>query len=137
MKTLIGILVLLGLLGGVGYWNYERNVEAEEQVYRPFRGYSDGDVESMARAYRAEIERYRKEWREAREVRTRAAGTGHVDDRAREFERVQGNSTQIRALKRELAERQATLAELDQELGHRAAERDKMKLFLRRVLTFS
>ena len=39
------LLLLLGLLARYGAWNYQRNLEAEAQQVRPYRTYSDEQLE--------------------------------------------------------------------------------------------
>lgn len=129
------ILVLLVLVGGAGGWNYKRNLDLEAREHRPFKGYADQDLEALESAYRSEIEQYRERWQQARGHRASAADTGLVGERAREFERVQANSAVTRGLKRELADRQAFVAQIDREQKLREGERDKLKLHLRRLLS--
>ncbi len=134
-KTLLLLLVLLAIVGGAGAWNYQRNLEKEATIPRPWRGYSDADLHSMAEAYRSEVKQYSKAWEQARTQRASAAGTGHVDDRAREFDRVYAQGRKVRDLKSGLAEREVVLAELDEEQRLRAAEADRWALHLRRLTT--
>jgi hypothetical protein len=135
-KTLLLLLLLLGLLAGGGAYNYNRNLEKEAKVPRPWRGYADADIQSMADAYRAEVEQYSDAWEQARTRRTSAAGTGHVDARIREFDRVYAQGRKVRDLKSGLAEREVVLEQLDEELRLRESQADVWKLHLRRLTTF-
>jgi hypothetical protein len=135
-KQLALLVVLLAILGGAGYWNYQRNLAAEEQVPRPFKGYAEADLDSMAEAYRQEVEQYSKQWEAARAQRTSASGRGHLDDRAREFDRIYDHGREVRSLKSKLADRQVVLGQIEEELRLRRGEGDRRKVFLRRLLTF-
>lgn len=118
-RQLLLVLVLLALVGGAGAWNYDRNLKAEEALPRPWKGYSDADLQSMADAYRQEVEQYSKRWNTARGERTQARDRGLVGDAAREFERVQERGRRVRELKSEMAERQVALEEIQEEMGLR------------------
>lgn len=130
------LLVLLALLGGAGAWNYQRNLAVEEALPRPYKGYSDADLEAMTAAYEQEIEQYTKRWERASGQRMQASTRGLVGDAAQEFERVQGHSSEVRALKRDLAERQVTLDQIREELGYRGSLGKGWQLHLRRLTTF-
>ena len=42
------LIFLLVLLVGVSTWNYQRNVAIEEAKPRPYRSYSDAELEQLA-----------------------------------------------------------------------------------------
>lgn len=115
-RTLLLVLVLLVLLGGAGAWNYNRNLAAEEAVPRPWKGYSDADLQAMADAYRQEVEQYSKRWDAARGQRAQVRDRDLVGDAAREFERVQEQGRHVRELKGAMAERQVVLQEIREEI---------------------
>ena len=51
-KSQLGaLLLLLAMLGGYGVWNYQRNLEAEAQLVRPYASYSDEQLEQLLAAY--------------------------------------------------------------------------------------
>ncbi len=131
------VLLLLLLLGaaGAGAWNYQRNVELEKQVMRPYRGISDAELGSLRSAYEAEIEEFRRRYEQLSGYRPQVRDGRYFDQKVDEFERVQKVSVQVRAIGRELAEREGDLQRIAQEETLREGERDKLKLFLRRVLT--
>ena len=130
------LLIVLALAGGGGWWNYHRNLALELQKPRPFRSYSDGNLDSLEAAYRQEIEQLSASWETARTRRTGTRGHGLVGERADEFAAVQRVSAQTRALNRELADRRATMVQIEEEQGLRAGERDRVRVLLRRLLTF-
>lgn len=130
------LLVLLALLAGAGAWNYQRNLAVEEAMPRPYKGYSDSDLEAMAAAYDQEIEQYSSRWESARDQRFDARERGLVGERAREFERVQDRTRRIRDLKRELADRQATLEQIQEEIDYRRSLGRGWQRHWRRLTTF-
>ena len=134
--TLVLLLVVLVALVGAGAWNYQRNAAAEEQVFRPYQGYGDGDLEQLASAYRKEVETLTARYESARGGRSRVRDGGLLDQKVREFERVQRQSSSLRELSATLSQREATLAEIEAERQQRAKESDRLGLFIARVLTF-
>jgi len=132
---LLLLLVLLGMLGGVGTWNYRRNVAAEDRVPRPYRGYSDADLDKLAAAYQMEIDALRKQV-ERHGGRTTARDRAFAGDQIREFERVQRVSGAARELGYRVTERETSLAALEQEKALRAGEGDATRVFLRRLFTY-
>jgi hypothetical protein len=135
-KTLMSLLVLFLIVGGAGAWNYDRNLKKESQAPRPWKTYETADLEAMATAYEREIKRVEKGWEEARHQRATASGRGHVDDRAREFDRIYAQGKHVRDLKGKLAEHEVVLAEIREELSLRQRDGDAMKVHLRRLLTY-
>jgi hypothetical protein len=130
------LFVLLALAGGFGAWNYQRNVAAERAEPRPFRSYSDADLDSLTEAYRAEVDIYTKRY-EARTGRKVSINEHvHTDQKLREFARVQRISQGTRDLASQLAKRHVAIEQLDAERRKRAEERNVVKLFLKRLLTY-
>ena len=130
------LFALLALAGGFGAWNYQRNVAAERAKPRPFRSYSDADLDSLTEAYRAEVETYtnRYEARTGRKVSIHEHA--HTDQKLREFERVQRISQDTRDLVTQLAQRHEAIEQLDAERRKRVKEKDVVMLFLKRLLTY-
>ena len=50
------LLLLLALGAGAGGWNYQRNVEAENEKPRPYKAYSDEQLEQLYAAYGGQVE---------------------------------------------------------------------------------
>ena len=50
------ILILLAILCTAGGWNYHRNAVIDAAVTRPYRGYSDEELNQLASAYQVEVE---------------------------------------------------------------------------------
>lgn len=134
-RTLMLLLVLVGLVGGAGAWNYNRNLGEEEALPRPWKGYSEADLQALADAYRTEIEQYSSRWDRARTRRVQARDGGHLDDRAREFERAQAHGQRVRELKGALAERQVSLEQIEEELALRRSLGTGLQLHLNRLLS--
>jgi len=133
MRTVLGVVVLLVVIGGAGAWNYQRNLAAEEALPRPWKGYAIEDIQALKEAYTEEIEQYSKQWDAARRQRVQARDRDLVGDAAREFERVQGQAQRVRELGRELAEREATLEEIEEEIRLRKQLGSGWKLHWRRL----
>jgi hypothetical protein len=130
------LFVLLALAGGFGAWNYQRNLAAERAEVRPFRSYSDADLDSLSEAYRSEVETYTKRY-EARTGRKVSINEhAHTDQKLREFERVQRISRDTRDLVTQLARQYVAIEQLDAERRKRVKERNVFKLFLKRLLTY-
>jgi hypothetical protein len=129
------LTLLLALLCGLGAWNYRRNVEAEAAVPRPYRSYSEAQLEQLIAASRVSLEslvaRYEKVSGRSIEARDR----GFVGDQIKEFERVQSMSRSVRALGYEISESEGLLRELEAEKGRRGD--GALGLFLRRVFSYS
>ena len=135
-RSLMLLVVLLGLAVGVGGWNYKRNLDLESQVPRPWKGYAASDLEAMAAAYEREIDQYSSTWDEQRVKRAEASGRGHVDDRAREFDRIYAQGREVRQIKSRMADHEVVLAQIREELRLRDGEADVWKLHLRRLTKF-
>ena len=115
------LLVLLAILGGAGAWNYNRNLAEEEALPRPWKGYSDSDLEAIAGAYRQEIEQYSKQYEQASGRRVASGDNALVGDAAREFARVQKETSTLKRVRRELADREVVLGQLEEEIAYRAS----------------
>jgi hypothetical protein len=130
------LVVLLALMGGLGTWNYKRNLAAEQAELRPFRTYSDADLDSLTAAYRTEVEAYTRRYEALTGHKPQIRERTYTDQKIREFERVQRISQKTRDVVTELAKRHVALDQLDQERRKRAAERNAVVLFLKRLLTY-
>ena len=129
------VLVLLLLVGAVG-WNFHRNLEAERREFRPYRGYAEADIEALIEAFEEAAEESGSRYHGASERRTRAKATGDVMGNVKEFERVQNAGRATRDARARYADARASLEVLQEERSRRAAERSKLRLFLRRAFTF-
>ena len=134
-NTFVQLLLLLAIVGGAGGWNYHQNLEAEKREYRPYRGYSEEDLETLREAYAGHTDVTNERYQAALSKRTEARTMSLLGERVREFERVQGIARQKRDARDRLADSQATLQMIEQEARRRAQEQDALKLFFRRVFT--
>jgi hypothetical protein len=130
------LVVLLALAGGLGAWNYQRNVAAERAELRPFRTYSDADLDTLTAAYRAEVEAYTKRYEALTGRKVSIHEHVHTDQKLREFERVQRISQNTRDVVTQLAQRQVAIEQLDAERRKRAQERNVAMLILKRLVTY-
>jgi hypothetical protein len=131
----VALLLLLVIAAGAGAWNYRRNVALEDHDYRPFRGYTDEAIEQLIDAYENQHENRSQRLDSATSRNVKIQGKGHYDEQLREFERVQRISENTRSLRDGLAESQTSLKLLREEAAKRAAERQKLGLFFKRLLT--
>jgi len=132
--SVVPLLLLLAVLAGAGAWNYGRNAALEEEVYRPFRSYSDEAIEQLVDAYEGQRERSSKRFESAAGRKVNVEGKAYFGEQVQEFERVQRISRSTRALRDGLAESQTSLKLLSEEASKRARERQKLRLFFERLL---
>jgi hypothetical protein len=131
------LLLLLLVLVAAGAWNFKRNLDAEAEEYRPFRGHTDQQVADLLEAYEGRHEANSERWEAAASRRTSARGRGYFGEQVDEFERVQQAARQTRAARDAVAETQTTLKLLQEEEGRRAQERQKLQMFFKRLLTLN
>jgi hypothetical protein len=131
----LALLVLLVLVAGLGAWNYRRNLEREAGEYRPFRGYSDEELADLSEAYEQKKTTDTRRYEKAAARRVDAQTKGYFDEQVAEFERAQRVAGARKAAQGVLAESHTALELIEKEQRRRGQERDKLKLFLKRVLT--
>ena len=129
------LLLLLAIAGGAGAWNYQRNVAAEKAEYRPFRTYAEADLESLATAFRSDLDSSAGHYQAAKRGKVAVRDGALLGDQVREFERVQHISRRKRELAGRVAEQEAMLREVEKEQARRGAEKDKLKFFFKRENT--
>lgn len=127
------LLVLLALLVGVGYWNYQRNAAAQAEEVRPYRTVSQADLETLIAAYEAEIAQLEQRYER---VRGRGAPGSSTGDRFDAFEQAQQQGRAVREAGYALSEREASLAELREEQQRRAAAGEGLQRILKLAFTF-
>ena len=135
--ALVPVLFVLVVLLGLGGWNYHRNLQAEarDDRPRPFKGYAEEDLEAMRAAYEHEAAEFQKRYSAQDAKRQRSTGGGLMDENLEAFERAQASSGRLRELRADVADREARLRELEQELNYRSASLSGVKLHLKRLLT--
>ena len=129
------LMLLLALLCGVGTWNYRRNVEAEAAVPRPYRTYSEAQIDQLIAASRASLQGLVARYEKVSGNSIQARDQGFVGDQIKEFERVQSMSRSVRGLGYEISETEGLLRELEAEKRRRGDS--VVLLFLRRAFAYS
>lgn len=131
------LLLLLVIAGGAGGYNYHRNMQAEvaEGGPRPLQSYSDTELAALADAYRTEIEQFQTSVDTASQRRAVVQNGGGLQQRVRNFERVQANSGRQRALSGELIDRQVRLTAIEREQEQRTPEADTLAIHMKRLFT--
>jgi hypothetical protein len=127
------LLVLLAILGGAGSWNYKRNLAAEEAQPRPYKSYSDEQLDQLLTAYRGQIDELSSRYEEASGSRARQHDVQLLGEAVEQFNRVQRNSRAVRDLGSLLSKEQASLGVIEQEKALRSRLGGPAKIFLRRV----
>lgn len=136
--VLVLVLLGIGVLAAAGGWNYQRNVEAEQQAAaaRPMHGYSTADLEALADAYRQEISVHAARYASQKTKRAEARDRAYFDEQVHEFENVQKHSSQVREAGAELSVREADLARIEAELRARGGVESDLDRHLRLLFTF-
>ncbi len=131
------VVILLVSLCAAGGWNYHRNAVIEDSAPRPYRTYSDEELDQLVSAYRDEVEvqmaRYRKSGG-AQKVAVR--GGGLLEEQIEEFERVQRLGKQRKERAYQVTENQILVEQLAKEQVTRGRDRPIYKMIFRRVTTF-
>lgn len=127
------LLVLLAALGGYGTWNYQRNVEAEASVPRPYKGYSDEQLAQLESAYDAQVQALGARYDAAARQRSRSRDTGLLGEAVDEFARVQRNSRAVRELGAQVSQEEASLQAIRQEKALRARMGKGLMAFLKKA----
>lgn len=131
----VTLLMLLALAAGAGAWNYQQNLAAEQAVHRPFQGYSDVDLDALAGALEARTKTQAEHYQVATSRRAAAGTKSYFDEQVAEFERVQRVGAAKTQAQRDLAGSRVTRKLLDDERRYRVKERERIKLFFKRLLT--
>ncbi len=129
------LLLVLMIVGGLGAWNYQRNVEAESEVIRPYRAFSGADLAALEAAFRLELVTLDARYERVKGVKYKASDVGFGQAQVDEFERVQRASHARRELGYQAAEGQATLDAVVQERALRERQGPPWQIFLARTLT--
>ena len=131
------IMLLLLVLVVAGGWNYHRNSVIENAVPRPYRGYSDDELDQMISAYQGEVEIQMARYRSAGNLnKMEIQGGGLLEDRIDEFERAQRASQKRRDRAYKVTDNQILVEQLAKEQMARDRDRPVYKMIFRRVTTF-
>ena len=127
------LLLLLALLGGAGHWNYQRNVVAEGETPRPYKAYTDEQLDQLLAAYEGQVQTLSSRYDAVAGKRVRAGKNRLLGDAVEEFDRVQRSSIAVRELGSKLSQEQASLGAIEAEKALRARLGGPAIIFLRRV----
>jgi hypothetical protein len=131
------IVILLAILCAAGGWNYHRNAVIDAAVPRPYRGYSDEELNQLASAYQVEVEVQMERYRNSAAAnKVVVQDGGLLDDRIDEFERVQNLSKKRRERAYQVTENQILVEQLAQEQVARERNRPVYKMIFRRLTSF-
>ena len=130
-------LILLAILCAAGGWNYHRNAVIDDAVPRPYRGYSDEELNQLASAYQVEVEVQMERYRNSAAAKKVVVQDGGLlEERIDEFERVQRLSKQRKARAYQVTDNQILVEQLAAEQVTRERNRPIYKMIARRVTTF-
>lgn len=127
------LLLVLALLCGYGAWNYQRNLEAEAVMPRPYKGYSDAQLDQLLTAYKGQVEALNERYDAAAGRRAGVRDARLLGEAVDEFQRVQRNSRVIRELGSQASQEQASVEAIQQEKAMRARVGSGVTAFLRRA----
>jgi len=132
------LALVLVVLIAAGTWNYQRNLrrEAESRASRPLASYSTRDLEALANAYRQEVATASARYDRARTHHAATRDGGLLDEQVHAFEQVQRASGRTREAGATLAEHEASLREVEQELAARGPSESSWQHHLRLLTTF-
>jgi hypothetical protein len=128
------LLLLLGVLGGIGAWNYKRNVAAETDAPRPYRSYSDAQLEDLRAAYAGKVEATSSRYAKLSGRRVSTADGKWISEAIDDFARVQRASENVRNLGEELSQDEVSLRLIEQEQALRKRLGGAQPTFWQRVL---
>jgi len=130
-------LVLLAILCAAGGWNYHRNADIENAEVRPYRGYSDEELQQLIAAYREQVDVQMAQYRKnANHSPVKVQGGGLLDDQIDEFERVQRLSQKRQERAYKVTDNQILVEQLAKEELARERNRPIYKMIYRRLTTF-
>ncbi len=132
-----GLFLILLLVVGVGAFNYHQNLQAEAEEDRPYRGYSDEELEALLGAYQGRKDAQSARYEASAGRRVNAQGKAYFDEQVQEFERVQDVHRRAAVRRNELAGTNVVVKQIRKEMKKREAESDKFALFMKRAFTFN
>ena len=109
-------------------------IDRLEELINAYRAVQ-GRVEELIAAYEGKGERDSRRYEGVAGRKVNVRGRDFLGEQVQEFERVQRIGADTRALRDEVAHNLATLKLLKQEQRRRAEESQKLKLFLKRLLS--
>jgi hypothetical protein len=134
-KAVVGVVLVLLVAAGAG--NYFRNYRAEQQVFRPYRNYTEDQLLQLVKAYEANLESLSTRYGAVKGQRAEVKSGPLLGERVRAFESAQRAGERVRALGHEASKREAALRDFQAEVEYREAEKHRLRVFLRRLFTVS
>jgi hypothetical protein len=133
-SKLVPLLLVLVLLCGYGAWNYQRNLEAEDSVPRPYKSYSDEQLDQLLLAYQAQLDALDRRYDAASSQRSRVVrDRSLLGEAVGEFERVQQTSRAVRELGSRASQEEASVKAIQAEQAIRARIGKGFDAFVRRA----
>jgi hypothetical protein len=129
------LVLLLALLAALGGWNYYENSKVEDAQPRPYRSYSDANLEQLVAQYEDQLGLQSERYREVASHRVVVQDRGLLGEQVNEFERVQRLSRRRRAVANQVTDHQIALDQLSLEQQKRGADRPIYKMIVRRLFT--
>ncbi len=122
MGRAAGLLFLMLSLLGAGALNYRRNVTAAAAEFRPYRGVSSNELETLIGAQEREFETAERAWNRGSGARAALHGRPELMQQVGDFERAQRSSGQRRALGERHAAGKSDLERMQRERAKRSEE---------------
>ncbi len=105
------VLVMVAAMGGALTWNFRRMEE-----FRPFRGYSDAQLQELRSAYEKQFAEREGRYQELAQARPEVQSHPLLAENLREFDRVQAISEKARQAGKEVSFVMTTQRQLQREL---------------------
>ncbi len=131
------VLIVVLLAGGLGGFNYQRNLSLEKAKAgaRPFQGYTDEALDELAAAYGDQADSLERKYKASLEKVGGVRDTdGLIMEKVAEFERVQKIGESVRVATSHVADAEARLRQIQDEQTWRR-NRGQWSLHLKRLTT--
>jgi hypothetical protein len=130
------LIFLLLVLIGLGGWNYQRNTEIEEARPRPYKAYSDADLEQLRAAYAEQAGALASRYNRAAGRRSGTRDVDGVSEGVAQFQQVQRASRAVRDLGSQLSQEETSLQAIEAEQAYRAQIGGPVQQVVRRAFLF-
>ncbi len=129
------LLIVLLIAGGLGAFNYHRNLSKEEAQARsrPFQGYTDEALAELAEAYGEQADILERKYKASMQKVGGVRDTdGLISEKVAEFERVQKIGDSVRVATSQVADAEARLRQITDEQNWRRNQ-SQWSLHLKRL----
>jgi len=138
-KFLLVLVLLAGAVAGGGYWNYQRNAYLDEELEdRPYAKLSLEEIDMLIEAYQIEKQKYERQLAlvSQRQDPMERYSDEDLSGKLEGFDRVQRNSSQWKAVQRQMLDQEVEIDRLEREKSLRATTTDdEWNRIWRRVTT--